>query len=100
MRESQGKKAAGGARQGLSFRGEMHADLRAQTLKPGGLAEEGGEGVWYPEQRTCEAASGRATGIARQPLSPREARMHPLRPRERHGCEGSGGWESRLYLDL
>jgi hypothetical protein len=26
--------------------------------------------------------------------------MRPLRPRERHGCDGSGGWESRLYLDL
>jgi len=24
----------------------------------------------------------------------------PLRTRERHGCVGSGGWESRLYLGL
>lgn len=62
--------------------------ISAQTLKPGGQAEEGGEGIWHPEQGEGEATSGWGTGIARLPLSPRETVMRPLAPGERHGCDG------------
>jgi hypothetical protein len=52
-------------------------------LKPGGQAEEGGEGVWHPEERDPDPSFSWRTGIAREPLCPREPVMCPLRSQEK-----------------
>jgi len=52
---------------------------RARALQLGGQAEEGGEGIRHAAELDRDPASGWGTGIARQPLLPREAVMGALR---------------------
>jgi hypothetical protein len=51
--------------------------LGSRTLPLGGQAEEGGEGIWHPEQGDGRPASCWGTGIACQPLGLREPIMCP-----------------------
>ena len=73
--------------EGMGIRSERNAfprrvvsGLGSRRLLLGGQAEEGGEGIWHPEQGDSGPASRWGTGIACQPLMPREAIMRPLRP--------------------
>src|SRR5258708_11708441 len=76
------------------FPRRKHATISRDALA-GEQAEEGGEGVWHPEElHPDQEAIGWRTRIASQPLVPREAVMRPLRPgkdRWRQGWAGLGG---------
>src|SRR5260370_13351876 len=62
------------------FRRRKHATISRDALARE-QAEEGGEGVWHPEElHPDQEAIGWRTRIASQPLVPREAVMRPLRP--------------------
>jgi hypothetical protein len=65
-----------------------------------GQPEQGGKGFWNAEQREDDPTSCWDSCVASEPLLPTEAIMRPLCARERHRCDGWGGWESRLSLDL
>ena len=56
--------------------------LGSRTLPLGGQAEEGGEGIWHPEQGDGRPGSRWGTGIPCQPLGFREPIMCPLCSRE------------------
>ncbi len=71
--------------EGMNIRSERNAfprraasGLGSRTLPLGGQAEEGGEGVWHPEQGDGRPASRWGTGITCQPLGFREPIMCPL----------------------
>lgn len=50
--------------------------------------EEGGEGIRHAEQLDDGSTGGRSTGIAPEPLCPREPIMRPLRPRKDRRLRG------------
>src|SRR5260370_47069 len=64
-------------------------------------AEEGGEGVWHPEElHPDQEAIGWRTRIASQPLVPREAVMRPLRPGKDRWRQVWAGLAGRADLDF
>ncbi len=65
-----------------SFPRRVASRLGNRTLLLGRQAEEGGEGMWHPEQGDGGPTSRWSTSIACQPLMPREAVMRTLRPRK------------------
>src|SRR5258708_36535736 len=65
--------------------------LGSRTLPLGGQAEEGGEGIWHPEQGDGRPGSRWVTGITCQPLGFREPIMCPPCPREDRRRRAWGG---------
>ena len=71
--------------EGMQIRSERNAfprrvvsGLGSRRLLLGGQAEEGGEGIWHPEQGDLWPRSGWGTGITCHPLGEREPIMGSL----------------------
>jgi len=96
MKKSRQEKPLGEA--GVSE--ERMGSLQAEEALGDGQSEEDRQAFWNPEEGESDPLNRFGSGVASQPLVPRQTVMRTLGPRDRRRGASPGAGESRVHLDL